>query len=203
MKEMKKLIIVIILIVILSVIIFFSKDFIIRQYFIYKIENVDYDEYILTTSYNGKKSEIKYYSENYDISRKCTKDGELEDIVVVNDYKKTISYEYNIKDNNYVKNENDFLQTRNLNNINLLSLLNNTEENRRFSYKGIEKVNDRDCYVLFFEKNNNNYTTIYLDKKLLYTVKEEICNIEFSKDIFEYDLDLTLKEKYLFEFDLE
>lgn len=202
---MKKLIIVIILIVILSVIIFFSKDFIIRQYFIYKIENVDYDEYILTTSYNGKKSETNYHSENYDIFRKYDKDGKLEDIVKVYDYEKNIAYEYSIKDNNYVRNENDFIRTLNINNSDLLSLLKNYDTNRKFKYKGLGKINNRECYILFFEKDNDYYTTIYLDKELLYTLREEIydCNsIEDKYKKFDYGLDLTLKEKDLFEFDL-
>lgn len=195
---MKKLIIVIILIVILSVIIFFSKDFIIRQYFIYKIENVDYDEYILSCTYNGRKYEISYYSNDIRIFRTYDDNEKIDDIITVYDYKKSIAYEYDIINKVLVKDKNNFTRTVNLNNFNLLSLLKNEHETRKFLYKGIQKINNRECYVLFFEKYSNNFTVIYLDKELLYTVKEEDNN-----GVFEYAFDLNLKDKSLFEFDLE
>lgn len=203
---MKKLIIVIILIVILSVIIFFSKDFIIRQYFIYKIENVDYDEYILTTSYNGKKRYISYNSEDFRIVREYDENEKLKDTMDIYSYEKGISYEYNVKNNIYAIDKNNFTRITNINNMNLLLLLKNNEENMKFAYKGIEKVNNRDCYVLLFEKDKDNFNTIYLDKELLYTIREDTYNAKFtekSNEILDYYLDLSLKQKELFEFNFE
>lgn len=196
MNKFKKLIIAIIFIII-SLVILFGKDFIIRQYFIYKVENVDYDEYILTTSYNGKKRDISYYSDDVQIFRTYDND-KLGDIITVYDYKKGMAYEYDIINKNTKRDINNFVKPTNLNNHNLLSLLNNTEDARHFLYKGTENVNNRECYVLFFEKDSDNFTTIYLDKELLYTIKEED-----NHSILEYDLDLTLEDKKLFEFDLE
>lgn len=197
MKKKKNLIVVIILIIILSLIILFGKDFIIRQYFIYKIENVDYDEYILTTSLNGKKLDISYYSGDIHIFRTYDNDEILENIIKIYDYDKNISYEYNIINRTYIKNKSNFSKIENMNNFNLLSLLKNEEEKRKFIYKGIKQINDRECYVLFFEKNKNDYNIIYLDKELLYTIREED-----NYSTLNYDLDFNLKEKYLFEFDL-
>ncbi|MFG6319300.1 MAG: hypothetical protein K1W33_05515 [Clostridia bacterium] len=204
MKKKKNLIVVIILIIILSLIILFGKDFIIRQYFIYKIENVDYDEYILTTSLNGKKFDISYYSGDIHIFRSYNDKEDLEDIIKVYDYDKNILYEYNIKNNTYERNKSNFIKTTTLNNSDLLIALKNVDTNRKFEYKGIKQINNRECYILFFEKDRDNYTTIYLDKELLYTVREEVHNknLEVVNRIFEYVLDFTLKDKNLFEFDL-
>jgi len=204
MKKKKNLIVVIILIIILSLIILFGKDFIIRQYFIYKIENVDYDEYILTTSLNGKKFDISYYSGDIHIFRSYNDKEDLEDIIKVYDYDKNILYEYNIKNNTYERNKSNFIKTTTLNNSDLLIALKNVDTNRKFEYKGIKQINNRECYILFFEKDRDNYTTIYLDKELLYTVSEEVHNknLEVVNRIFEYVLDFTLKDKNLFEFDL-
>lgn len=182
MKKKKNLIVVIILIIILSLIILFGKNFIMRQYFIYKIENVDYDEYILTTSLNGKKTNISYYSDDIHIFRK---------------YDKNISYEYNITNKTYIKNKSNFCEIENMNNFNLLSLLKNEEEKRKFIYKGIEQINNRECYILLFEKDKEDYKIIYLDKELLYTIREEDNYLTLD-----YDLDFNLQEKYLFEFEL-
>lgn len=197
MKKKKNLIVVIILIIILSLIILFGKDFIIRQYFIYKIENVDYDEYILTTSLNGKKFDISYYSGDIHIFRKYDKNGNLNNVMKIYDYDKNISYEYNITNKTYIKNKSNFCEIENMNNFNLLSLLKNEEEKRKFIYKGIEQINNRECYILLFEKDKEDYKIIYLDKELLYTIREEDNYLTLD-----YDLDFNLQEKYLFEFEL-
>lgn len=206
MKKMNKLIIVIICIIMIGLIIFFCKDFIIRQYFIAKIENVDYDEYILTTSYNGKKSDINYYFDDVRMFREYNENEKLENIITVYDYKKGMTYEYDIVNNTTSKDKNNFTRTININNSDLLLLLKNAYENRKFLYKGVENINNRYCYVLFFEKDTDKYTTIYLDMELFYTVREEIYDnnaLEDKHKIFDYDLDLTLKQKDLFEFNLE
>ena len=65
MKKSHKLIVALIFLIIILLIIFLSKDFIIRKYFISKLENVDYDEYILELSINGKPSAIYYYTPEY------------------------------------------------------------------------------------------------------------------------------------------
>lgn len=204
MKKKKNLIVVIILIIILSLIILFGKDFIMRQYFIYKIENVDYDEYILTTNLNGKKFDISYYSDNIHIFRSYNDKEDLEDIIKVYDYDKNISYEYNIKNNTYVRNKSNFIETTNLNNSDLLISLKNIDTNRKFEYKGTKQINNRECYVLFFEEDRDKFITIYLDKELLYIVREEVHdkNFEDVDRILEYCLDFTLKDKNLFEIEL-
>ena len=197
MKKKKNLIVVIILIIILSLIILFGKNFIMRQYFIYKIENVDYDEYILTTSLNGKKTNISYYSDDIHIFRKYDKNGNLNNVMKIYDYDKNISYEYTINNKNYSKNKSNFCEIENMNNFNLLSLLKNEEEKKKFIYKGIEQINNRECYILLFEKDKEDYKIIYLDKELLYTIREEDNYLTLD-----YDLDFNLQEKYLFEFEL-
>lgn len=198
----RKIIIVLICIFIICLIIFFNKDFIIRQYFIAKIQDVDYEEYILTTLYNGKLKEKSYYTEDFSIIQNYDENEERMPIVFVNDYSKNFEYQYNILTcniNKRIKTEN--IRPINANNENLLKFLRDSKNNFKFKYKGIERISNRDCYVLEFEDDEQTITDIYLSRELLYTVREEnyILNKASEHIIYDYILDVDLKEKDLFE----
>lgn len=203
MNKMKKIIIAIMVIIIICLITFFSKDFIIRQYFIAKIENVDYDEYILTTSYNGKKKEIAYYTDDFCILRYYDESENLENKVTVYDYNKGMEYHYNflLSDTEVSKAYSNYVKPRNINSDNILMCLKNDEHNqRKFMYKGIGVINNRECYILKFEDVNKSEFTLYLDKKILYTVRKYTYDIMTNTNVvIDYDLDLELKEKNIFK----
>lgn len=187
---------------IICLIIFLNKDFIIRQYFIAKIQNVDYEEYILTTLYNGKLKEKSYYTENFGIVQEYDENGKIMPIVFVSDYNKNLEYQCNILDYDMRKSiETEVIRPTNINNDNVLDLLIDKCNNYKFRYKGTNKVNNQDCYVLEFDDNQKKITDIYLNKKLLYTVKIDnyVANNFDKHKIYEYILDLELKEKDLFE----
>lgn len=187
---------------IICLIIFLNKDVIIRQYFIAKIQNVDYEEYILTTLYNGKLKEKSYYTENFGIVQEYDENKENNYNIVIYDYNKSLEYQYNIAEDNMRKSiQSEVLRSMHVNNNNLLDLLKDNENNYKCKYKGIEKVNNQECYVLEFEDNQKKITDIYLNKKLLYTVKIDnyVANNFDKHKIYEYILDLELKEKDLFE----
>ncbi|MBO5397703.1 MAG: hypothetical protein J6A36_02040 [Clostridia bacterium] len=202
MNRISKFIVVLICIFIICLIIFLNKDFIIRQYFIAKIQNVDYEEYILTTLYNGKLKEKSYYKENFGIVQEYDENGERMPIVFVSDYNKYIEYQYNILKDDIIKRiKNENLKPNYINNHNLLDFLLDNENNYKFKYKGIEKINNQDCYVLEFENAEHTITNMYLNKEFLYTAREEnyILNNSNEHIIYDYILDLELKEKDLFE----
>lgn len=202
MNRIRKIIIVLICIFIICLIIFLNKDFIIRQYFVAKIQNVDYEEYILTTLYNGKLKEKSYYTENFGIIQDYDENGNIMPIVKVCDYTKNLEYQYNIVEDDIRKSiQTEVVRSTNLNNNNLLDLLKDNENNYKCKYKGIENVNNQVCYVLEFEDNQNTIVDIYLSKELLYIVKEDTYLLDNISEhiICEYRLDLELKEKDLFE----
>lgn len=200
MSRIKKFIIVLILIFIICLIIFLNKDFIIRQYFIAKIQDVDYEEYILTTLYNGKLKEKSYYTEDFAILQMYDENEEKNNIVVC-DYSKSIEYQYNMLKGNINKRiKTETIRPISINNK-LLDFLRNKEKDYKCKYKGIENVNHQECYVLEFEDTDRMITDIFLNKELLYTVKIDtyITNNLSEHIIYEYILDLELKEKDLFE----
>lgn len=202
MNRIRKIIVVLICIFIICLIIFLNKDFIIRQYFIAKIQNVDYEEYILTTLYNGKLKEKSYYTENFGIVQDYDENGNIMPIVFVSDYNKNLEYQCNMLDYDIRKSiPIETLRPININNEHLLKLLINTKNNYKFKYKGTDKINNQECYVLEFEDSRQTITSIFLDKKLLYTSKIDTYLVNNSSEhiICEYILDLELKEKDLFE----
>lgn len=201
MNRIRKIIVVLICIFIICLIIFLNKDFIIRQYFIAKIQNVDYEEYILTTLYNGKLKEKSYYTENFGIIQDYDENGNIMPIVRVCDYTKNLEYQYNIAEDDIRKSiQTEVLRPTNINNNKLLDFLKNVN-NIKFNYKGHEKINNFDCYVLEFEDNQNTIVDIYLNKELLYIVKSDTYFFNHYNEhiVYEYILDLELKEKDLFE----
>lgn len=202
MSRIKKFIIVLILIFIICLIIFLNKDFIIRQYFIAKIQDVDYEEYILTTIYNGKLKSKSYYTEDFGIIFDYDEKENIMPLVRVCDYTKSLEYQYNIEKEDMRKSvETEVLRPVSVNNNNLLDFLINNENNYKFRYKGIDNINNKYCYILEFEYESKIITEIYLSKELLYTVREEnyVVNAESEHIIYDYFLDLELKEKDLFE----
>lgn len=212
MKLNKKIIIALFFILLILLIIFFSKDFIIRQYFISKIENIDYKEYILTASSNNKKIAIYYYTSDTMYRRTYNDNEELNDDISILDYAKSIEYTYDINNHTTSPTNNiNFSRDFNVNNDNLLEFLRNTTEQTKFTYKGSETINNRDCYVFEFERFDESTYTIYLDKELLYTVRVQLYNPNFDDlhdnsnnkyIIHNYTLDLDLKDKDLFKMNI-
>ena len=60
----KKIFVICFLIIIIALIVFLSKDFIIRKMFISKLENVTYDEYIVSFVSNDINMRTYYYKRN-------------------------------------------------------------------------------------------------------------------------------------------
>lgn len=198
MSRIKKFIIVLILIFIICLIIFLNKDFIIRQYFIAKIQDVDYEEYILTTLYNGKLKEKSYYTEDFAILQMYDENEEKNNIVLC-DYSKSMEYQYNMSEDSMKRSvQTETLRPISINNENLFEFLKGTKNKVKFKYKGIEFVNNQNCYILEFKDEEETITNIYLNKELLYTTREENY-IGSDHIIYDYFLDLELEEKYLFE----
>lgn len=182
---------VVLAIICLSLFIF--RDFIIRQYFISKIEYVDYDEYILIDYLNGKKNKASYVGADFKIVIGYDENEEIENIVKY-DYDKMFQYQYNFLENGFDKMANNEDRPINVNNEFLLELL---RDNRKFKFMGNIDTNNQKYYVLNFTFEKDNIVTVYVDKELLYTVKTKERYID--KEIFHsYELDLDLKNKKLF-----
>lgn len=187
-----------IIIVIICLSLFIFRNSIIRQYFISKIEYVDYDEYILIDYLNDKKNKASYVGADFMVVLGYNEKEEVEHIVEY-DYNKMLQHQYNVLEDGGDKDGNNGDRPLNLNNEQLLVLL---KSKKRLSYKGIEKVIGRDVYVLKFDFKQNNVITIYLDKDLLYTVRYEEKYAKQNTDsniINDYELDLELKHKDLFK----
>lgn len=214
MTKLRKIVAPLIVIIIVLLIIFLSKDYIIRKYFIWKLENVDYDEYILEISLNNKKSAIHYYTPEFVMERAYNDSGELDNCIITKDYIKDMEHYYYIDTNEifYTYGNTKFSKPSNVNNKTLLNFLKNENEYSKISFKyhGIKLLNNQKCYVLEFNDKQQNITIIYLDKELLYTKIIDIYLIDFQEKSFknstvkkhiicEYILDLNLKQKSLFE----
>ena len=215
MKKSHKLIVALIFLIIILLIIFLSKDFIIRKYFISKLENVDYDEYILELSINEKPSRIYYYTPESVMERHYNNDGNLKDFIIVNNFIENSQYYYYLNDNEITQGnvEFHFSDLNTINNHTLLNLLNKNYNNIKntLKYIGIKDINNIKCYVLKFKIEPSTTFTIYLNKELLYIVRIDthtsnskentsITNTNNNHIIYDYTLDLTLNKKYLFEF---
>lgn len=190
----KKLIIV----VIICLSLFIFRDFIIRQYFISKIEYVDYDEYILIDYLNGKKNKASYIGADFMIVLGYNEKEEVEHIVEY-DYDKMLQYQSNLATGEVDRTANNENRPMNLDNDRLLELL---KSNAKFKVKSLEKTNNINCYILEFKPEKKHIITMYLDKINLYTVKHNEEFLDCNKDknlVHNYELDLELKHKDLFE----
>lgn len=190
----KKLIIV----VIICLSLFIFRDFMIRQYFISKVEYVDYDEYILIDYLNGKKNKASYVGADSMVVLEYDLDENIE-CVFTYDYDKRTRYEYNLEEYDINKDGNNGNRPINLNNEHLLDLL---KSKSKFNYKGIKNLKSREAYVLELIPSKENRIIMYLDKELLYVLKseEKFLNTNEDKNILhDYELDLELKHKNLFE----
>lgn len=190
----KKLIIV----VIICLSLFIFRDFIIRQYFISKIEYVDYDEYILIDYLNGKKNKASYVGADFMIVLGYNEKEDVE-CVWIYDYDKKVKCEYNLATDESDRTANNENRPMNLNNDRLLELL---KSNAKFKVKSLEKTNNINCYILEFKPEKKHIITMYLDKINLYTVKHNEEFLDCNKDknlVHNYELDLELKHKDLFE----
>ncbi len=190
----KKLVVV--LIICLSLLIF--HNFLIRQYFISKIEYVDYDEYILLDYLNGKKNKASYVGADFMIVIGYNAEEKIE-CVWTYDYDKRIEYQYNMQEDDLKKVGNNEDRPINLNNGQLTALLKN---NTKFKLIGTDEINNRSCYILEFKTSEASVIAIYLDKELLYTVKyvEKFIGERKEKNIInDYELDLELKHRDIFK----
>ncbi len=187
-----------IIIVIICLSLFIFRNSIIRQYFISKIEYVDYDEYILIDYLNGKKNKASYVGADFMVVLGYNEKEEVEYIWKY-DYNKMLQHQNNLVDNITDKNANNGDRPINLNNERLLGLL---RSRTKLEYKGINNIDSRECYTLKFEFEKENFIVIYLDKELLYTNQvEEVFNEgnESKTEVYNYELDLKLKHNDLFE----
>ena len=190
----KKLVVV--LIICLSLLIF--HNFLIRQYFISKIEYVNYDEYILLDYLNGKKNKASYVGADFMIVIGYNAEEKIE-CVWTYDYDKRIEYQYNMQEDDLKKVGNNEDRPINLNNGQLTALLKN---NTKFKLIGTDGINNRSCYILEFKTSEASVIAIYLDKELLYTVKyvEKFIGERKEKNIInDYELDLELKHRDIFK----
>lgn len=191
----KKLIIV----VIICLSLFIFRDFIIRQYFISKIEYVDYDEYILIDYLNGKKNKASYVGADFMTVLEYDLEGKEIENVTVYDYNKMTEHQQNLSTDEADRKANNENRPMNLNNDCLLELL---KSNAKFKVKSLEKTNNINCYILEFKPEKKHIITMYLDKINLYTVKHNEEFLDCNKDknlVHNYELDLELKHKDLFE----
>ena len=125
MKKSHKLIVALIFIITILLIIFLSKDFIIRKYFISILENVDYDEYILELSINGKKSAIYYYTPEYVMERHYDDNEQLNKDIIIKPYFQSTAYHYFFQTDETILTPEDisFIKPTHINNDHLLSFL--------------------------------------------------------------------------------
>lgn len=225
MKASKKLIIVALCLLVIFLIIFILKDFIIRQYFTKKIENVNFDEYILNYKINNEEIAIYYYKNNDKYIERRYENGELSNYQYVTDVKNKKVYTYNIenKETSEITDLSEYeIQNFTWNNTLVDFLKNeNQQSNLSFKYDGIENINNIECYTMTFEDNTGWKCTAYVNKELFNVVKldfdlsllmtdEEIAlsksngqSIDNGHIIWEYELDLNLKQKDLFEINVE
>lgn len=213
MKILKTILVILGIGVLGFLIVFLTKDLVIRHDFMTKIHSVDYEDYILTMSYNNKKVATYYYTSDFVAERTYSENGELENSITIQDYIKNTNYTYNLETNETFTNTKNYNTNRptNVNNDTLLNFLNNANkyDSKNFKYKGNESLNNRECYVLEFEsEETGTITTIYLDKELYYTARidtympfiEDNAEGTINKHIIkDYTLDLKLKEKDLFK----
>lgn len=187
-----------IIIVIICLSLFIFRNSIIRQYFISKIEYVDYDEYILIDYLNGKKNKASYVGADFMVVLGYNEKEEVEHIVEY-DYNKMLQHQYNVLEDGGDKDGNNGDRPLNLNNEHILDLL---KSKLKFNYKGIKKLESREAYVLELVASKENRIIMYLDKELLYVLKseEKFLNTNEDKNILhDYKLDLELKHKDLFK----
>lgn len=187
-----------IIIVIICLSLFIFRNSIIRQYFISKIEYVDYDEYILIDYLNGKKNKASYVGADFMVVLGYNEKEEVEYIWKY-DYDKRLKHQYNSLEDDGDKDGNNENRPQNLNNEHILDLL---KSKLKFNYKGIKKLESREAYVLELVASKENRIIMYLDKELLYVLKseEKFLNTNEDKNILhDYKLDLELKHKDLFK----
>ncbi len=188
-----------IIIVIICLILFIFRNSIIRQYFISKIEYVDYDEYILIDYLNGKKNKASYVGADFMVVLEYDLEGEKVENVTIYDYDKMTEYQHNFATEEIDRKANNENRPISLNNDRLLELL---KSNAKFKFKGLERTNNGNCYILEFKPEDKHIITMYLDKVNLYIVKynEEFLDCNKDKNLTHYyELDLELKHKDLFE----
>lgn len=206
---------------ILLLTIFFSKDFIFRRVFISKLENVNFEEYIVTFISNNQKKET-YYCKSKDkyISRGYDENNELYNFEYVTDVKNKKSYTYDF-DTEKIDNEKEIEKAEPVFSWNedVLKMLKNEDSKQSFSFKylGIENIDNIKCYKMIFEDGTGWSCTAYVNKETLNTMKldfdlekiltekelEESENLKQTVNhghvIWEYDWDFELNQEELFK----
>ena len=187
-----------IIIVIICLSLFIFRNSIIRQYFISKIEYVDYDEYILIDYLNGKKNKASYVGADFMVVLGYNEKEEVESVWVY-DYDKKVKCEYNLVTGETDRTANNENRPISLNNDYLLELL---HSKAKFKFEFIKEIHSTNSYAFEFRPTREHIITMYLDKELLYTVEYVEEFLDTNKDktmIHNYELDLELKHKDLFK----
>ncbi len=187
-----------IIIVIICLSLFIFRNSIIRQYFISKIEYVDYDEYILIDYLNGKKNKASYVGADFMVVLGYNEKEEVESVWVY-DYDKKVKCEYNLVTGETDRTANNENRPISLNNDYLLELL---HSKAKFKFGFIKEIHSTNSYAFEFRPTREHIITMYLDKELLYTVEYVEEFLDTNKDktmIHNYELDLELKHKDLFK----
>ncbi len=187
-----------IIIVIICLSLFIFRNSIIRQYFISKIEYVDYDEYILIDYLNGKKNKASYVGADFMVVLGYNEKEEVESVWVY-DYDKKVKCEYNLVTGETDRTANNENRPISLNNDYLLELL---HSKAKFKFEFIKEIHSTNSYAFEFRPTREHIITMYLDKELLYTVEYVEEFLDTNKDktmIHNYELDLELKHKDSFK----
>lgn len=188
-----------IIIVIICLILFIFRNSIIRQYFISKIEYVDYDEYILIDYLNGKKNKASYVGADFMVVLEYDLEGEKVENVTIYDYDKMTEHQQNFATEENDRKANNENRPISLNNDYLLELL---HSKAKFKFGFIKEIHSTNSYAFEFRPTREHIITMYLDKELLYTVEYVEEFLDTNKDktmIHNYELDLELKHKDLFK----
>jgi hypothetical protein len=155
------------------------------------------------------KTQIIYNTEDYMATRSYNENEELSDIIFTYDYSKNLEYQYNLSTKLITNTAEDYDRPDKLCNDALSFFLTNKDKNNkcRFRYLGYDYVDDVKCYKIRLKFKNGNTFIFYIDMHLFYVMKADYFfpNIENQGEIinhhtiYEYDLDLNLENKYLFE----
>ncbi|MCX4303356.1 MAG: hypothetical protein OSJ66_05065 [Clostridia bacterium] len=216
----KKVFIICFLIIIIALIVFLSKDFIIRKMFISKLENVTYDEYIVSFVSNDINMGTYYYKRNDKyMTRNYNSNNELYNFIEVTDIKNKKSYTYYC-DTKEIDNEKvcEIIEPSLGWNENVLDMLKNENQQEKlsFRYLGTENKDNINCYKMIFEDGTGWSCTVYVDKINCVVIKLDFDMSKIMKEdelknseemgqtinghiIWKYDWDFELKQKDLFE----
>lgn len=190
-KKMVKILFVILLIFII-VVIFYNlfKNTIFESYLKKKIENVNLDNFIVTTMIDGELNAKTYNAKNQQLSEYYNSYGE-NDFNIYSDFNKKKMYFYNPIDISNIE-EKDITQEGNISSNN--DVINFIEDNNeKFEY--IEKIKCKDNKEYYVVKFTNKSTN---DIKIMFINKEN--NLLEKYIFFVAETDEIIVYEYIYEF---